>query len=285
MSDACGGDHPAWLVVHRGDAPLVVSIPHTGTTIPSDIEPRLVSYWRALVDTDLWIDLLYVFVLDLIVTTVRTTLSRTAIDLNRDPLGVALYADQPATELCPTTTFDGDKLYRTGCEPDAAEIALRRNRYFNPYHDNRAAELVRLRRQYANVVLLDAHSIRSRVPRLFEGLLPVCSIGTNSAASCAPELTHALEVACDSSGFTRITNGLFKGGWATRHHGEPARGIHALQTELTCRSYMHEPLESLDERDWPPPFELTRAAAMRLRLVEVMHGCLTFVKELIKGSM
>ena len=41
-----------WLHVTRGEAPLVVSIPHAGAIIPSDIEARLVSPWLARKDAD-----------------------------------------------------------------------------------------------------------------------------------------------------------------------------------------------------------------------------------------
>lgn len=269
-----------WLQIHRGDVPLIVSFPHTGTTIPSDLESRLVSRWRALKDTDWWIDRLYDFVHGLGATTVHTTLSRTVIDVNRDPSGASLYPGQATTDLCPTTTFDGESLYRPGCEPFAAEITHRRNLYFTPYHDTVAGELRRLRDRHANVVLYDAHSIRSRVPRFFEGLLPVFNIGTNSAASCAHELTGALETVCDKSGFTRITNGRFKGGWTTRHYGDPAHGIHAVQMELACRSYMTEPAEASFEHNWPSPYELAKSAAMRDTLMEVVRACLAFVHQL-----
>ena len=39
-----------FLEIARREAPLVVSIPHTGTDIPPDIEGRLVSPWLARKD-------------------------------------------------------------------------------------------------------------------------------------------------------------------------------------------------------------------------------------------
>ncbi len=54
-------------------------------------------------------------------TLVRTRLSRSIIDVNRDPSGASLYPGQATTELCPTTTFDGEPLY-PGAVPDAIEI-------------------------------------------------------------------------------------------------------------------------------------------------------------------
>jgi N-formylglutamate amidohydrolase len=149
--------HPPWLEVHRGDGPLIVSFPHTGIDIPADIEAQLVSPWLSRKDADWWVHLLYDFVRSLGATTVRTALSRTVIDVNRDPSGASLYPGQATTELCPTTTFDGEPLYSAGAEPDETEIARRRATYFDPYHDALAAELRRLRELHVKIVLYEAH--------------------------------------------------------------------------------------------------------------------------------
>ncbi len=111
-----------WLAIHHGDAPLIVSFPHTGTEIPADIEGNLVSPWLARKDADYWVDVLYDFAHEMGATTLRTALSRTVIDVNRDPSGASLYPGQATTGLCPLETFDGEPLYPSGREPDAAEI-------------------------------------------------------------------------------------------------------------------------------------------------------------------
>lgn len=265
----------SWLEIHRGDTPLIVSFPHTGTDIPADLEARLVSPWLARKDTDWWVHLLYDMARSLGATTVRTGISRTVIDVNRDPSGASLYPGQPTTELCPLSTFDGEPLYVSGSEPDETEITSRRARFFEPYHAALSAEIERLRARYPRVVLYDAHSIRSRVPRLFEGELPNFNIGTNNGTTCDPGLTRAVENACDHSQFTRVSNGRFRGGWTTRHYGQPERGIHALQMELACRTYMTEPATPSPE-NWPPPYEPARAAVARTVLASVLQACITF---------
>jgi N-formylglutamate deformylase len=268
-----------WLQVHRGEAPLIVSFPHAGTEIPAEIEGTLASPWLARKDADWWVHLLYDFVGSLGATTIRTHLSRTVIDVNRDPSGVSLYPGQATTELCPTTTFDGEPLYREGLRPDEREIARRRALYFQPYHDSLAAEIARLHARHGRVVLYEAHSIRSRVPRLFEGELPNFNIGTNSGASCAPGLAAAIETACDRPEYTRVTNGRFKGGWTTRHYGDPSRGIHAVQMELACRGYMHEPHEPVSPSNWPPAYDAAKAAPLRAVLIAAIDACLAFATE------
>jgi formiminoglutamase len=265
-----------WLQIHRGDAPLIVSFPHTGTDIPADIDERLVSPWLGRRDADWWIHLLYEFAQGLGATTVRTCVSRTVIDVNRDPSGASLYPGQATTELCPTTTFDGEGLYPQGSEPDSDEIAERRASFFEPYHQTIADEIARLRASHPKIVLYDAHSIRSAIPRLFDGELPNFNIGTNSGASCDTLLTSAVEAVCDSTVFSRVTNGRFKGGWTTRHYGRPGDGVHAIQMELACRGYMDEPAEPPEHGNWPTPYNPDRAGRMRSALTRILNACIDF---------
>ena len=265
-----------WLSVRRGSAPLLVSLPHTGTDFPDAYEARLVSPWRARKDADWWIDRLYDFAAELDATIVHTTISRTIIDVNRDPSGVSLYPGQATTELCPTTTFDGEPLWREA--PDVAEIAARGVAYFEPYHATITAELARLRELHPTVVLYDCHSIRSVIPRLFDGVLPAMNIGTNSGASCAPALQAAIEGIAAASGFDHVANGRFKGGFITRAYGRPASGVHAVQMELACRTYLAEPIPDVGEADWPPDYDPDHAAPMRAVLSRILNACLDFAR-------
>jgi formiminoglutamase len=124
-------------------------------------------------------------------------------------------------------------------------------------------------------VLYDAHSIRSRVPRLFDGELPQFNIGTNSGRACDLALTAAIEAACAASGLSHVVDGRFKGGWTTRHHGRPDARIHAIQMELACRGYMDEPADPTSET-WPTAYSTERAEPMRRTLGEVLKACLAF---------
>jgi formiminoglutamase len=267
-----------WLEVHEGQAPLIVSFPHTGTDIPPDIEARLASPWLGRKDADWWIDRLYAFARDLGATTIRTRVSRTVIDVNRDPSGASLYPGQATTELCPTTTFDGEPLYRESATPEEAEIAERRERWFAPYHAALQAQIDRLHSGHGAVVLYDAHSIRSRIPRLFDGELPHFNIGTNGGATCATALAAAVAGACDQPGFSHVLNGRFKGGWTTRRYGQPAEGVHAIQMELACRAYLDEPETVVGPGAWPVALTPERSAACRATLTQVLQSCLAFAE-------
>lgn len=261
-----------WLSVDQGDAPLIVSVPHAGTNIPPDIAETLRDADAAISDADFFVDLLYGFVRPLGVTLIKTNISRTVIDVNRDPSGVSLYPGQTTTGLCPIERFDGAPLYKPGAEPDDDEIDRRRRLYFNPYHAALHAEIERLRVEHPTVVLYDAHSILSHMPRLFAGELPQFNIGSFDGQSCAARLTAAVSAKCDES---KVINGRFKGGWITRHYGAPTRGIHAIQMELAMRGYIDE------AGPWPPLWNEQRAGALQIRLREIIAACLTFATETI----
>jgi formiminoglutamase len=199
------------------------------------------------------------------------------IDVNRDPGGASLYPGQPTTELCPSTTFDGEPLYAPGQAVDDADVGSRRSTYFAPYHATLAAELGRLRQRHERVVLFEGHSIRSRVARLFDGELPHLNLGTNSGRSCAPQLTQRLASICLASSFTHVIDGRFKGGWTTRHYGQPdTTGVHAVQLEVACRAYVDEPTGALHPGNWPPRYDVQRAAALRATLQTLLRACADF---------
>lgn len=266
-----------WLEIHRGAAPLLVSFPHTGTDIPDAVGSGFVSPWLARRDADWWIDQLYGFARELGATTVRTRISRSVIDVNRDPSGASLYPGQATTELCPTTDFDGAPLYR-GSLPDDAEIARRRSIWFDPYHAAIADELARLRALHGKVVLYDAHSIRSRIPRLFDGELPQFNIGTNNGVTCDLELAEKVAAICAASGQSYVLNGRFRGGWTTRRYAQPTDGVHAIQMELAIRGYLAEPAEATPD-NWPPPFDAAAAAQMTTTLTHILNACLAFARK------
>ena len=270
MSD----ERPDWLEVRRGEARLVVSIPHSGVEL-REYEPRFVSPWLARKDADWRLDELYDFAASLGATLVRTRLSRSIIDVNRDPSGASLYPGQATTELCPTTTFDGEPLY-SGAPPDANEIDARRRAFFDPYHDALRAEIARLKARFACVALFDAHSIRSRIPRLFDGELPVFNLGTNAGSSCSSKLREALAAVIAASGQSVVVDGRFRGGWITRHYGKPGEGIEAIQLELACRGYMLEP-DFPSPANWPQPIDDGRGARTRATLWRVLETILEVI--------
>jgi len=241
--------------IERGDSPLVIDVPHAGTFVPDAIATRLTPAARALPDTDWHVEKLLAFARDVGATLVAATHSRYVIDLNRNPSGAALYPGADNTELCPTRTFADEPIYAANDAPDSAEVAVRRTEYFEPYHALLSAEIERVRVRHGYAILLDGHSIKSRVPRFFAGRLPDLNLGTADGASCAPAVQScAALVLAGAPDFSSVVNGRFKGGYVTRRYGEPARGVHAVQLETAQACYMDE---------MPPyPWDPARAASL-----------------------
>ena len=224
-----------------GRLPVLVSMPHAGTDIPDEVAATLAPCAAARADTDWHLPELYGFLDEMGVSTISARWSRYLIDLNRPPENTNLYPGLDTTGLCPVDTFGRERLYRDGMEPDEAEVQRRLDRYWRPYHDQLRAELDRLKAAHGRVVLWEAHSIASVVPRFFEGRLPDLNFGTAKGTSCAPGLEHAvLDIARAQDRFSVALNGRFKGGHITRHYGQPAQDIHALQLEMCQCLYMNE---------------------------------------------
>jgi formiminoglutamase len=159
----------------------------------------------------------------------------------------------------------------TGAQP-GRDRPTARPLFHAPYHAALSDEIARLRQKHPRIVLYDCHSIRSRIPRLFEGELPHLNLGTNSGASCDPALQEAIEEVCAVSPFSWVANGRFKGGWITRQYGRPEVGVHAVQMELACRSYLEEPSGPVDEKNWPAGFEFARAGEMQKTLKTLLSA-------------
>jgi N-formylglutamate amidohydrolase len=254
--------------VEEHDTPLILSLPHGGTELPDGLRRRLTDRARTLPDTDWHIDRLYAFAENLPVTTVAAVFSRYVIDVNRDPSGASLYPGRATTALCPLTTFAGEPLYLAGEEPDAHELEERRRTFFDAYHQALAEQIARVKAIHGVALLYDCHSIRSHVPRLFEGELPVLNLGTNDGKSCDPALCRGLEAAMAESPYSHVTDGRFKGGWITRHYGRPNDNVHAVQMELAQRAYMHE--------DPPYAYDHDKAQALQPTLLTLLEAMLDF---------
>ena len=229
----------------QGHAALLVSMPHVGTHIPDDLRSGYAPRALDVEDTDWHLPLLYNFLQDMGASFIVPRTSRYVIDLNRPPDDAPMYPGASNTELCPTRFFTGDPLYQSGQAPDAHERARRRMQYWQPYHDALSGELARIKAQHGYALLWDAHSIRSAIPWLFEGRLPDLNIGTANGDSADASIASAVVQACAEQGqgsgaFSSILNGRFKGGYITRHYGQPAQHVHAIQLELCQSAYMQE---------------------------------------------
>ena len=252
------------FTLHRGTAPLLVSLPHDGSGVPGDIAARLTGSARQTPDTDWHVSRLYAFARELGASMLVPNFSRYVVDLNRPPDDVSLYPGQNTTGLCPVVQFSGEPVYLDGRQPTPDEITGRVERYWSPYHEALRAEIDRIQAMHGRALLWEGHSIKgSELPFLFDGRLPDLNLGTAAGASCSPRLQSRLEATLVAqTDYDYIVNGRFKGGHITRHYGDPANGIDAVQLEISQRIYMDAASFGYDEA------KARRAQAVIRKLLE-----------------
>jgi N-formylglutamate deformylase len=260
----------------QGQVPLLISMPHVGTSIPEEIAQTMTIVARQKADTDWHLPQLYNMLKDLGASLIHAEYSRYVIDLNRPSDDMNLYPGQDTTGLCPVDTFLKQPLYEIGQAPDDAEVQRRVALYWQPYHQQLQAELRRLRQLHGAVVLWDAHSIASRVPRFFSGRLPDLNFGTADNKSCAPGLQSLLEntvlsaTSMGANNYSHVFNGRFKGGYITRQYGQPAQHCHAVQLEMSQCIYMDESL--------PFTYRADLAAQVQPLLKQLLEDSLAWVQ-------
>ena len=256
--------------LHRGTAPLLVSLPHNGSFIPADIAGRMHALALVSPDSDWHVDLLYDFAVGLGASVIKPLASRYVVDLNRPADGHALYPGRTETGLVPTTMFDGAPIYRDGEAPAPDETAARVEQYWRPYHSALAAEIARMRDAHERIVLWEGHSIRAVVPMLFEGRLPDLNLGTADGSSCDRSLQASLAEQLEAQHrYTHVVNGRFKGGYITRAFGKPDGGVHAVQLELAQVNYM-------DEKTFA--YDAAKAAQLKQILHPLLQACIQFAQ-------
>ncbi len=259
------------FTLHRGRQPLLISLPHVGTEIPLDQQGRLRPEALQVPDTDWHLETLYAFAKALGASMLVPRYSRYLIDLNRPPENQPMYPGVNNTALCPTRAFSGQALYRDGQAPDAAEVQRRIIHHWQPYHQALAGELQRLQQNHGHAILFDGHSIKGELPWLFEGSLPDLNLGTVNGASCAASVREQLaQVLARQRGYSQVVDGRFKGGYITRHHGQPERGIHAVQLEMAWRCYVHDDVDTAP----PPHIDPQRQADITPLLHELLQTLL-----------
>jgi N-formylglutamate deformylase len=224
---------------HHRNSPILISIPHDGNIIPDDILGYMHEFAKATPDRDFYVSQLFNFAKDFDISVLKTHISRYVIDMNRPANNESLYPGQSTTELCPTTSFDNQEIYTN--KPTQSDVQQRIKDYWQPYHQIIKDKLEVIKQQHGYAILIDAHSIKSKVPRFFDGSLPDINIGTNSGKSCSSEYTEGLrKILSAQNHYSFVFNQRFKGGYITRHYGNPDENIHAIQIEISQINYLDE---------------------------------------------
>jgi N-formylglutamate deformylase len=253
----------------KGNCPILISMPHNGIQIPRHILSTMTGSAKKMVDTDWYLDQLYQFAMDNGCYLINPKFSRYVIDLNRPEDDQNLYPGQDTTELCPTTQFDRQPIYLPNCDPTAEDIRHRVKKYWQPYHRKLKSIITEIKSEFGCALLFEAHSIKSKVPRFFDGLLPDFNFGDYNHHSCSPNLINKIDD-WQLKGYTKVVNGRFKGGYITRAYGEPDSNIHAIQLELSQATYMDESKLSFDQ---------SKANQVQLKLVEMFELFNSFIQQ------
>lgn len=232
----------------QGTLPILVSIPHNGSKIPDPIAATMTPDGRNSRDTDWFLDRLYDLPELTSASMLVSNVSRYVVDLNRSIENQNLYPGQTTTGLIPQACFDGAPIYLEKL-PSDEETKRRVATFWKPYHERLEQELQRLVETHKIAILVEAHSIASKVPRLFEGALPDFNLGTFGGQSCAASLQDAVvDTLASQQRYSYVVNQRFIGGHITRHYGRPKQNRHALQIELSQATYMDESTLTWDEQ-------------------------------------
>lgn len=248
--------------------PIIVSCPHSGTEIPSEIKEGLrPEVATSLDDTDWYVHNLYAFATEIGATIVSAHYSRYVIDLNRNPEGQKLYSDaRTETTLVPIRTFNGDMIYKD-IEPDPLEISRRVEKYFLPYHKAIGELLQEIQSTNKNVLLIDAHSIKRVVPSIRHSPFPDMILGDQLGRTAASTLSDAaLKALREDKKYNISHNDPFMGGYITRSFGQSAPGIHALQLEMSQDIYMNQETKKRDPKKEASVAKILRSMLLTLAI-------------------
>jgi N-formylglutamate amidohydrolase len=234
--------------------PVVVDVPHAGRRYPeSFVAGSRLSAHSLRRSEDAFVDLLFQDVVALGAPLLVAEFPRAYLDVNREPYELDPrmfdgrlpgFANTRSARVAgglgtvPRIVGDGQDIYR-GRLP--VEDALWRiETIYRPYHATLRDLIARTANRFGAAVLVDAHSMpASSLKR--EGM-PLADIvlGDRYGTSATAAIVDIAESALRASGFRVARNRPYAGGYITEAYGEPQRGRHALQIEITRSLYMDE---------------------------------------------
>ena len=251
--------------------PIIVSVPHSGTDFPPELEHDFLTEMRIRADdTDWFVHQLYNFVPDMGISLIHSRYCRWVIDLNRDPESKPLYDDgRIITGLTPHSDFHGNEIYVSQDHyPNEEEINRRLALYYWPYYQKLEELLTERKAEFGQVLLWDAHSIRQFVPGIRKAHFPDLILGSNDRQSAKQGLIDIAMHNLDGFGFDLKHNDPFKGGHITRYFGNPGENVHALQLEMVKKLYMDDNERIYDEQS---------AKKIKEMLKQVFEGLLGYL--------
>ncbi len=232
--------------------PVLISSPHSGTFLPTEVRARMACGEDALrVLDDGPVHLLFLAARSCGAAMLAATHRRAYVDLNRDPREIdpVLLDERPVdADLRISLRVRaglGVVPSRLGSRPlyrrplGMAEIAGRLERVYLPYHRELERRLRSLRQRFGVAVLLDIHSMPASASRVDRQLVDVALGDCHGRAADRGLAARAIDTLRDA-GLLAIRNRPFAGGHITESYGRPAEGVHALQLELRRDLFMDE---------------------------------------------
>lgn len=221
--------------ISRGDSPVLVVTPHTGTSVPAEllVNPAWVPVEGRLADP-----------FGVILQSAASRRGMTCLSALYHPcvidFNVALDSRPLSSRLnrvglCRTHTSRGEALYAQGREPSEADVNARVEEYWKPFHAALTEELIRLRGMHDNVLLLVSHASSWLSPYRDQPGAAECNIGTNRGAACDRRLVAAMTESVQAFNRSWVVNGKLADAFAAQHYGMPANGVHAVEVEVAGR--------------------------------------------------
>jgi N-formylglutamate amidohydrolase len=252
--DDSADSHFEILAPARWTLPVVFNSPHSGNLLPAAfLAQSKLAPEQLHASEDTHVDSLFMGCVQLGAPLLRAHISRSYLDLNREPyeFDAKMFDERLPTYMnctsprvasglgtIPRTVGDGVNIYRSSI---SLEDALARvETYYRPYHRTLASLLDEAHRATGEVLLVDCHSMPSTaVPDQRLGGCDVV-LGDRFGSACDSQIVELVEHHFIHDGLKTSRNRPYAGGFFTETHGRPREGRHALQVELNRALYMDE---------------------------------------------
>ncbi|NVK34247.1 MAG: N-formylglutamate amidohydrolase [Rhodobacteraceae bacterium] len=250
--------------VKRGQAPLVICLPHSGTDIPPVVASRLSANGSLQTDIAWLLPKIFELPENLDVTIISSSISRYVIDVDKSlyPVG----EEQASCHaLCPLTTYDTKRIYAQGEEPGAVEIEQRQLLFYKPFYNAVERELARLRKIYDRIVMLNCSSIQSQFRGPHEDEIPLINIETDNGDACDEALPEIIAGSFEQlADYSVSVDKFVTGGELLRRFAAPGIGVHGASVTVAQRAYLAQEA---------PPFQLDPAKAPALTDAMAAMAC------------
>lgn len=244
---------PAAIAVNRpaANGPVIVSVPHAGRIYPVEIltAARVPCEQLERLE-DSWCDAVAARACDAGATVVQALWARAVADCNRGEgqmapgeVGSSLQAqfsapgrkERAGLGVVPTRLADCGPLWKRPL--DRAALHWRLESLHRPYHAALAEELAAARDRFGHAILIDLHSMPP-IPAGQPGHGAEIVIGDRFGTTAGDWLVDLAVEMAGRLGIAVTRNQPYAGGHIVRTHGDPARGIHAIQIEIDRGLYL-----------------------------------------------